>query len=457
MNFPDRRHRLVLKQPQAVFVLPAAPRARMAHDIAYRYRPDPNLYYLTGWEEPESVAVLRLRAGAPSLTLFVRPRDDLAETWSGHRLGPEGARLKFGADLAYPISDLSTKLPELLAGADTLYYPVGKHRRMDDLVLAAVESARRLARKDRTTYPYTIVHPDALLGAMRLIKDDEELTALRRVCHTTAAAHLATMRACRPGMWERDLEAVLEYTFRRHGASGPANPSIVGSGANATVLHYDQNDARLRDGDLVLVDAGAQQDHYVGDISRTYPVNGKFTSRQRQLYEVVLEAELAAITAVAPGTTLGAVHEVACLRLIEGLIALEVLQGDPAELLSKDALAPFYPHQTSHWLGLDVHDAGPLGVQSADISLEPGMVLTIEPGLYFQAEPEDLPAGLAGLGVRVEDDVLVTSTGCDVLTAGVPKTVDELEREVGASIQSRNLIEIVGALGAGLHEGADGM
>lgn len=431
MNFRDRRHRLVLSHPQAVFVLPAAPRARMAHDITYRYRPDSSLYYLTGWKEPESVAVLRLRAGAPSLALFVRPRDELAETWSGRRLGPEGARLKFGADLAYPIDELSTKLPDLLVGADTLYYSLGRHRRMDDLVLAAVESTRRLARKDRAAFPYAIVHPEALLGAMRLVKDDDELTAIRQVCHTTAAAHLATMRACRPGMWERDLEAVMEYTFRRHGAVGPANPSIVGSGANATVLHYDRNDARLRDGDLVLVDAGAEQEHYVGDISRTYPVNGHFTSRQRQVYEVVLEAELAAITAVAPGTTLGAVHEVASRRLVEGLIALEVLHGDPSELMGRGALAPFYPHQTSHWLGLDVHDASPLDVQAADIPLEPNMVFTIEPGLYFPVDREDLPAGLAGLGVRIEDDVLVTPTGCDVLTAGLPRTVAELEQTVG--------------------------
>ncbi len=431
MNFRDRRHRLLLKNPQAVLVLPAAPRARQAHDITYRYRADPNLYYLTGWEEPESLAVLRLRAGAPSLTMFVRPRNALAETWSGKRLGPEGARLKFGADLAFPMGELSAKLPELLVGAETIYYPLGHHRRMDDLVLAALEDSRRLARKKRTNFPYAIVRPEAILGSMRLVKDDDEQTALRNVCHTTAAAHLATMRHCKPGLWERDLEAVLEYTFRRHGAVGPANPSIVGSGANATVLHYDRNDARLRDGDLVLVDAGAEQEHYAGDISRTYPVNGRFTSRQRQLYEVVLQAELAAITAVAPGTTLGAIHDVACRQLIEGLMELEVLHGDPAELMSQGALAPYYPHQTSHWLGLDVHDMAPLDVQTADILLEPGMVFTIEPGLYFPEDCENLPAGLAGLGVRVEDDVLVTSTGCDVLTAGLPKTVEELERIVG--------------------------
>jgi Xaa-Pro aminopeptidase len=433
VSFRDRCHRLLLKHPSAVFVLPAAPQARMAHDIAYRYRPDPNLYYLTGWEEPESVAVLRMRGDEPSLALFVRPRDELAETWSGRRLGPEGALQKFGAQVAHPIGDLGAKLPELLVGTDTLYYALGMHRTMDEKVLSAVDSSRRLARKAHTLFPYAIVHPEVHLGAMRLIKDDDEISALRQVCQTTAAAHLAAMRACRPGLSERDLEAALEFAFRHHGGVGPANPSIVGSGDNATVLHYDRNDAKLQDGDLVLVDAGADQDHYMGDISRTYPVNGRFTNRQRQVYEVVLEAELAAIAAVAPGATLGAVHEAACRRLIDGLIALEVLAGDPEELWDQSALAPFYPHQTSHWLGLDVHDASPLDVQFSDIPLEPGMVFTIEPGLYFPAQADGTPAGLAGIGVRIEDDILVTPTGCEVLTAGVPKTVKELEAEVGTA------------------------
>ncbi|MFH2010603.1 MAG: aminopeptidase P N-terminal domain-containing protein [bacterium] len=431
MNYRSRRQRLLLKHPQAVFVLPAAPRARMAHDIHHRYRPDPDVIYLTGWDEPESVAVLRWRAGAPSLTLFVRPRDLTAETWSGRRHGPEGARLRFGAELAYAMDELPTRLPELLVGADTLYYPLGRDRGLDDGVLAAVEGARRLARKRHASFPHTIVRPEMLLGPMRLIKDDDEISALRAACLTTAAAHLAAMRITRPGLWERDLEAVLEYTFRRHGADGPANPSIVGGGANATVLHYDRNDARLRDGDLVLVDAGAAQGHYVGDISRTYPVNGRFTSRQRQVYEVVLAAEEAAIGAVAPGATLGSVHEVACRQLVNGLCLLGVLRGDPAALMEQEAYTPFYPHSTSHWLGLDVHDAGPLTCPPGDTVLEPGMVLTVEPGLYFAAEREELPAGLAGLGVRVEDDVLVTKAGCEVLTAGLPRTVAELEAVVG--------------------------
>jgi len=428
MSLRDRRDQLGRIHPEAVFVLPAAPRARMAHDISYRYRPDPNLYYLTGREEPESVAVLRLHGGAPSLTLFVRPRDELAETWSGRRLGPEGAQAEFGADKAHAIGDLKAELPALLVGADTLYYALGKSRPMDDLVLEAVQSARRLARQDRTVFPYTITHPEAHLGAMRLLKDDDEIAALRRVCQTTADAHLAAMRICRPGLWERDIEAELEYTFRRHGGTGPANPSIVGSGANATVLHYDQNAAQLKDGDLVLVDAGAEQAHYVGDISRTYPVNGRFTSRQRQVYEVVLEAELAAIAAVAPGTTLGVIHATACNRLVEGLVALEVLHGDPEELLAQSALAPYYPHQTSHWLGLDVHDASPLDAQTSDIPLEPGMVFTIEPGLYFPAAAQECPEDLVGLGIRIEDDILVTPTGHEVLTAAAPKTVEEIER-----------------------------
>ena len=431
MTFSARRHHLLQQHAQAVFVLPATPPAPQAHDISYRYRPDPNLYYLTGWKEPNAVAVLRVRGGKPSLTLFVQPRDPTAETWTGPRLGPEGARLRYGADHAYSISELGAELPGLLVGADTLYYPLGRNRQMDDRVLRAVESAHGLARRQRSCFPTAIVRPEVLLGPMRVIKDDVEIDALRAACRATAAGHLAAMRVVRPGLFERDVEAVIEYTFRRHGATGPANPSIVASGAHATILHYDENRGRLKDGDLILIDAGAEQDHYVGDISRTYPVNGRFTSRQRPVYEAVLTAQLAAIAAVAPGTTLGRIHEITCTHLIQGLMALGVLHGDPETLLERKAHGPFYPHQTSHWLGLDVHDAGPLHAPTADLPLAPGMVFTIEPGLYFPADRTDLPAGLAGLGVRIEDDLLVTPDGCEVLTAGVPKTVTELERTVG--------------------------
>jgi Xaa-Pro aminopeptidase len=532
-RFARRRERLLADRPDAVLLLPAAPPARRAADIEYRYRPEANLYYLTGWCEPHSLAVLRGledREGAVELSLFTQPRDEDAERWTGPRLGPEGARTRFGADAAYPIGELSTRLPELLLGATTLYYDFGRDRGLDDRVFAALDSAHGLGRRRHLPVPDTVTRPARLLGAQRVIKDPSEQAALRRACETTVAGHLAAMRATRPGLGERDLEAVLELTFRRLGAEGPANPSIVGAGAHATVLHYDANHGPLRDGDLVLVDAGAEQDHYAGDVTRTYPVGGRFGPAQRRVYEIVLAAQRAAIDAVHPGTTLGEIHRVATLHLIAGLCELGVLAGEPEELLEAQAHRPFYPHRTCHWLGLDVHDLGPTGPGEADPPLAPGMVLTVEPGLYFPAAPSaataeaatregdgdreataeaasregdgdreataeaatregdgdreataeattregdgdreataeaavparpadgeqgraaaagdsgnrerpadrpaaDVPADLRGLGVRIEDDVLVTPGGCEVLTAGVPKEVEAVEATVGA-------------------------
>jgi len=475
-----------------VILLPAAPPARRAADIEYRYRPEASLYYLTGWREPHSLAVLRCSDGAAELTLFTRPRDEDAERWTGPRLGPEGARTRFGADTACPIGELSTRLPALLLGVTTLYYDFGRDRALDDQVFAALDTAHGLGRRRHLPVPDTVTRPARLLGAQRVVKDSSEQAALRRACETTVAGHLAAMRATRPGLQERDLEAVLELTFRRRGAEGPANPSIVGAGAHATVLHYDANHGPLREGDLVLVDAGAEQDHYAGDVTRTYPVGGRFTPAQRRIYAVVLAAQRAAIDAVQPGTTLGEIHDVATLRLITGLCELGVLAGEPEALLEAQAHRPYYPHRTCHWLGLDVHDLGPTGPGEADPPLAPGMVLTVEPGLYFPAAPAaaapqgdgggetaaestagappsdvgegrtappsdvgegrtaaagdvgegeratdrpaaDVPAELRGLGVRIEDDVLVTPGGCEVLTAGVPKAIDAVEATVGAA------------------------
>ena len=435
MSFSRRRHGLLAELRDAVLLLPAAPPARRAHDIEYRYRPEASLYYLTGWTEPDSVAVLRARGDRVELTLFTRPRDEVAERWTGPRLGPQGARLRFGADQAFPMAELSARLPELLLGRSTLFYAFGQDRALDDSIFAALEAARGLARRRHVTAPDTVTLPDHLLGARRVVKDEDEQQALRRACDTTVAGHLAAMRATRPGLRERDLEAVLGYTFRRRGAEGPANPSIVGAGGNATVLHYDANRDPLRAGDLVLVDAGAEQDHYAGDVTRTFPINGRFSPPQRRVYEAVLAAQRAALSAVGPGVTLGQIHQAATLQLIEGLCALGVLEGEPAALWESNAHRPWYPHRTSHWLGLDVHDLGPGGPGEPETVLAPGMVLTVEPGLYFPPGSPDLPDGLAGIGVRIEDDALVTEGGCEVLTEGVPTDPDAVEAEVGADAE----------------------
>lgn len=431
--FALRRRRLLSAHPETAFLLPGAPRARRAHDVEYRYRADSDLFYLTGWTGPEAVALLRLLDGAPHLVLFVAPRDPDAERWSGPRPGPEGAVLELGADQAYPTGDLSSRLPTLLVGARELCYPLGRDRTLDDLVLGALGAAKILARRRQLAWPERLRFPEPLLGALRAGKDDGEVAALRRACASSAAGHLAALRVTRPGLWERDLEAILELTFRQHGAEGPANPCIVGGGVNATVLHYDANRDPLRPGDLVLVDAGAEQDHYVGDITRTYPVDGRFSPVQRQVYQIVLDAQRAAIATVRPGVTLGQVHEAAALGLLEGLCALGILSGAPWALFEQGAHLPYYPHRTSHWLGLDVHDPSPAGAGDPEPPLVPGMVLTVEPGLYFGAEPRDLPPGLAGLGVRIEDDLLVTPSGCEVLTAEVPVEPEELEALVGSA------------------------
>jgi Xaa-Pro aminopeptidase len=432
MRHAERRARLVQADPTGVTVLPAPAPAVLANDIEHRYRPEANLLYLTGLEEPGAVAVIRSAEGQPELTLFVRPRDPLAEQWQGTRVGPERAVSRYGAAAAHALEAFDEKLPELLVGCCTLYYRLGRDRGMDDRVLGAVDRARSLARVRGIDHPYAIVEPQVRLGAMRAVKDPEEIALLRRAARLTAAGQLAALRAIRPGLHERDLEALLESELRRRGARGPSNPTIVGAGVNGTVLHYVDNAAPLVAGELVLIDAGADVDGYCGDITRTAPVSGRFTPIQRQVYEIVLAAHTAACAAIRPGVDLAAVHAAAGQELAAGLVALGVLRGDPAQRFADRDHVAYYPHRTSHLLGLDVHDPGPLPAAAGGPVLEPDMVLTVEPGLYFLPDLPDLPAGLAGIGVRIEDDLLVTPSGAEILTGDVPRTVPEIEALVGA-------------------------
>ncbi|MDY0002480.1 MAG: aminopeptidase P N-terminal domain-containing protein [Polyangia bacterium] len=431
-DFDGRRRLLLSTHADTVFILPGAPRARRAHDVEHRYRPDSELFYLTGWTGPDSLALLGLSAGKPRLVLFVPERDPEAELWTGPRPGLEDAIRDHGADEAHPIGELTERLPALLVGARTLAYALGRDRASDDLVLGALGAARTLANRQGRPCPGDVRFPEQLLGALRVSKDEQELAAMRRACSTSAAGHLAAIRATRPGLFERDLEAVLELTFRRRGAAGAASPCIVAGGANATTLHYDANEDPLRPGELVLVDAGAEEERYAGDITRTFPVGGRFTPLQRKVYKVVSRAQREAKGAVRPGATLGQIHEVATLHLLEGLCSLGVLAGEPEKLITQGAHRPFYPHRTSHWLGLDVHDPGPSAPGEPDPPLAPGMVLTVEPGLYFPAGSDGLPPGLAGLGIRLEDDLIVTPDGSETLTAEVPLEPDDLEDLVGS-------------------------
>lgn len=415
----------------AALVLPAAPELRAGRDLELRYRPDPDLYYLTGYTEPEAVAVLAPGAESP-FTLFVRPRDPEAERWTGARGGPEAALERFGADAAYPVTELAERLPALLAGVDTVYAPLdgGPEPLRSVLVALLAESRRRRQRTGRG--PCALVDAGTILDEMRLRKDDHELELLRRAGRVTAESFREAAASVRPGAGEWEVEAALEFAFRRRGAEFTAFPSIIGSGPNATVLHYIENRRRMREGELLLIDAGASVAGYAGDISRTFPVSGRFSPAQRALYEIVVAAHDEAIAAVRPGATIVEVHLTAVGVLVEGLLELDLLTGSFEEIIEKGAHRVFYPHQTSHWLGLDVHDVGDYAVDGEPRPLEPGMVLTVEPGLYVPLELEGVPAEMRGIGIRVEDDVAVTEAGAEILTPGLPTAPDEVETLVGA-------------------------
>src|SRR5215207_7293244 len=412
--------------PDSVAIIPAAREALRSNDTEYRFRQDSDFYYLTGFNEPEAVAVI-----APSrearYTLFVRPRDREKETWTGQRAGVEGAKERHGADEAFPVEEFDAKLSELLDGARTLYYRLGSGSPdLDQQLIRQLARMRALGwRKARP--PQTITDPGALLHEMRLFKTDEEVALMQRAADIAAEAHREAMRAARPGAKEYEIEALVEYTFRRAGASGPAYNTIVGGGANATILHYIENSAELRDGDLLLIDAGAEYEGFASDITRTFPVNGRFTEAQRDIYQLVLDCQEECVRMVRPGVTLEEMHERSVEILTEGLVRLGLLQGEVPKLIEGGEYKKFYMHRLGHYLGLDVHDAGAYHVDGRPRPVEPGMVMTVEPGLYIAEDAEDIPDRYRGIGVRIEDDVLVTPDGFDILTDKAPKQVEEIE------------------------------
>jgi Xaa-Pro aminopeptidase len=408
---------------EAVLVF-GAPEHLRNGDSHYKYRPD--LFWLTGWEGPDSAALIR-PGGAP-LVLFVQPKDPDREVWDGYRPGVEGARLDFGADEAFAMADLPAQLPRLLSGVETLHYGFGRDADHDALVVGAVRKGAKEARTHGRSVPEVFVAPSRLLHELRLRKSAAELDLLRSAARTSAAAHVEAMRATRPGATEYGIEAVLMGAFLRQGSTGPGYSPIVATGAHATTLHYVTNRATLAEGDLLLVDAGCEMSWYTADITRTWPVNGRFSRAQRDVYEVVLDAQLRCIEAVRPGADLGAIHDVAVRRLTEGMVALGLLAGPVDARIADGSYRRFYMHFTSHWLGLDVHDVGSYGRGGVRRPFEPGMVLTVEPGLYIPADATDIDPSLRGIGVRIEDDVVVTEGGCEVLSAGVPKEVDAIER-----------------------------
>jgi len=413
-----------LPEDEAVLVFGAPSHVRNG-DSEYRYRPDSDVYWLTGWEDP-GVAVL-LRHGEEPLTMFVQARDAVREVWDGRRPGPDGARERFGADAAYNIGELEQQLPRLLQGVNALHYEFARDPGHDAVVAASVRKAAKPARLHGLSVPETFHHPSRLLHELRLIKQPQELDLLRHAAALTAEGHAAAMQASRPGCTEYEIEAAVVAPWRRAGSTGPGYTPIVASGANATVLHYVTNRGTLSDGDLLLLDAGCEVQYYTADVTRTFPVSGRFTAAQRDVYEVVLAAELAAIDRCRSGVSFDAIHDVAVRTLTEGMVSLGLLKGAIDELIATEAFKKYYMHGTSHWLGLDVHDVGAYGRGGHTRELAAGMVLTVEPGLYIAEDDEDAPEAMRGLGVRIEDDVLVTAGDPDVLTDAIPKAVTDLE------------------------------
>ncbi len=398
-------------------------------DAEYRYRPDSDVFWLTGWEEPQ-VAVF-LRPGDEPLTMFVQPRDPERETWTGRRKGPEGAKAEHGADAAFAFGELEAELPRLLQGVSTLHYGFARDPEHDALVMSCVAKARRSGRLKGLGAPQTFHHPTVLLHELRLIKNEAELWSLREAARISSQAHISAMRATGPNVREYAVEAALVHTFVQLGSTGAGYTPIVAAGDNATILHYVTNRDLCQDGQLLLVDAGCEVDYYTADITRTFPVNGRFTELQRKVYGIVLDAQLASIEACRVGSTFHDVHMASVRVLTAGMVELGLLQGDVDELIEADAFKKYYMHGTSHWLGLDVHDVGiytsPPGSEPASRALEPGMVLTIEPGLYISAGDESAPEALRGIGIRIEDDVLITDGDPDVLTAACPKDPEDIE------------------------------
>jgi Xaa-Pro aminopeptidase len=424
--YAERRRRFLEAIGEgAVAILLGARPATRSHDTHYPFRQDSDFWYLTGFAHPNAVAVLR-GGVSPRFSLFVEPREREAETWNGFRPGLEGAVRDFGADDARPTGEFLQALPDLIAGAQRIHHVLGRDPAVDARLVQTLDSMRLRSRAGLVPAA-EIVDPRSVIHEMRLRKSDDEMATMRRGAAITREAHAAAARIAQPGAFEYELEAVLDYTFRRNGATGPAYASIVGGGANATTLHYVRNDQKLEADRLVLIDAGCELAGYASDVTRCYPVGGSFRGADRDVYEVVLAAQLAALAVARPGATLAAIHDTAVRSLTRGLVDLGLLQGSVDELIEKQAYRRYYMHNTSHWLGLDVHDVGAYVQAGAPRPLEPGMVFTVEPGLYVPADDEQAPAQLRGIGVRIEDDVLVTRDGIEVLTAAIPKSVPDVE------------------------------
>lgn len=426
-EFSRRRKNLMAQmEPNSIAIVPSAAEKVRNRDVDYPFRQDSDFYYLTGFGEPDAVLVLLPGRRHGQYILFCRDRDPEMELWDGYRAGPEGACAEYGADDAFPIGDIDDILPGLLEGRERVYYAMGRHDDFDRRVMQWVNVIRSKVRAGAHP-PGEFLDLDHLLHDMRLFKSAAEIRLMRKAGKISANAHIRAMRACKPGIAEYQLEAEIQHEFARNGARFPAYSSIVGAGKNACVLHYIENADIARDGDLILIDAGCELEHYAADITRTFPANGRFSKEQRALYDIVLRAQQAAIAVVKPGNHWNQPHDETVRVITEGLVQLGLLKGKVDKLIAKEAYRDFYMHRAGHWLGMDVHDVGDYKIGDEWRVLEPGMVLTVEPGIYVSPNNTKVAKKWRGIGIRIEDDVVVTKDGCDVLTADVPKAVEDIE------------------------------
>ena len=425
--FEKRRKKLISDLPEdSVVIIPNKPLSIRSNDVEYRFRPDNNFYYLTGFEEPDSICVLKKEKRSFTYILFVEPKDKEKEIWTGKRAGKEGVKQIYKADESYLFFEFEDKLKNLLQNTEHVYFPLGHNKDLELKITGIIDELKRSNRTNKRS-PKSISDPRDLINKMRLIKDSYEIECLKTAARIAKDAHILAMAYAKPKMYEYEIEAIIEYRFRTLGASGPAYPSIVGSGKNSTILHYITNNKIIQKNDLILIDAGCEYNYYASDLTRTFPANKKFNPTQKAVYEIVLEAQLKSMEHIKPEKRFIDSHNKSVQVLVEGLKDLGLLKGPTEKIIKRGEYKKFFMHRLSHWLGLDVHDAGPYtDEKEKSIKLAPGMVMTVEPGIYIPSTI-DIPKEFRGIGIRIEDDVLVAKNGNQVLTSGTPKTIDEIE------------------------------
>jgi Xaa-Pro aminopeptidase len=430
LNFSERRDLLADKvlEDSAIIVSAASVKSRIS-DTEYSYRQDSNFYYLSGYEEPESLILIRPNQDKERFIIFCRDRDPLREQWDGFRTGQEGVIQDYGADAAYSINSIDEIMPKLLEGAKNIYFSMSAPCGVDAKISSWVGDIRKNTRSGAEP-PQNLLSLDSILHEMRLIKESDEMDLMKQAANITTEAHIRAMQSVRPGMYEYQLEAEYLYAFNKNGARSPAYNSIVGGGNNSCILHYVENNAELQDGDLVLVDAGCEYQYYASDVTRTFPVNGKFSPEQREIYSIVLEAHKQSMEQAKPGNKWNLMHEKSVEVIVEGLLSIGLLQGSRDEIIDKGEYSKFYMHRIGHWLGMDVHDVGSYKQDGDWRPLEEGMVMTVEPGIYILDSMEGVDDKWKGIGVRIEDDIAITDSGFEILTPDVPRTIEEVEQTV---------------------------